>query len=260
MGQHSHRPDSTTLAARQHDAIGLARRRRVAVALGAGTWLVGVALMVVFPREVHELPAGFRTPIIAFEFAQTTTEVRAMFTAADGRLDTRLLDAMDLGNAFDYGFLLLYGGFLTITAGFVAHSAGDRYRLASALAIIAAGSDAFENRQLLAITHALREGAGFDAQLSLLAQATWTKWGCLAIALSWLSPWLFRVSTAGKVAAAFAWVATLSGGAALWQRGALNEALSIAVTCAFIAIWLVLLRLRSELPAPGNTAYTLDNA
>lgn len=232
------------LTASEGDATGrgLARHRFMAQLSGAGMLLVGAALAVILPRTVPKLPEGFWTPIIAFEFARAPADVAGLFTRADGSLDPVLLDAMDLGNAVDYAFLLLYGGFLATTASLVAKEAGNKYRVAGALAIVAAGSDAFENGQLLAISRALRDGADYKTQLALLAQSTWTKWGCLVLALAWLSPWLFRASRVGKLAALLAWAAAGCFAAALVQRGALLECMSLCVTGSCVATWIVVMR------------------
>ncbi len=202
---------------------------------------LSAALLFVLPRQAPVLPPGFRTPILAFEFARTHGEIEALFGAPGSEVRARLVRAMDLGNRIDFAFMVAYGAFLTCFGVAVARVAGRRYGLVAILAAIAAAADAAENRQLFAITRAL--GGEYDDALARLSVFTWVKWGALAIALAWLSPWLLGGKAPERVTGGLAVITAVLALCAFAWRGASSEAFSFALSLTFVGLFVVAVRL-----------------
>ena len=81
---------------------------------------MGSVLLMVFPSKAPWMMDGFFTPVIAFEFIQSQSEVYQLF-GLPGSLDQlpmgqmmsqemtqAMIKAMDLGNRLDYIFMVLY--------------------------------------------------------------------------------------------------------------------------------------------------------
>jgi hypothetical protein len=214
---------------------------RVATWIGVGLLAIAAVLLAVLPRHAAALPPGFRTPILAFEFARTHGEVEALFGVPGSAERAALVHAMDVGNTIDFAFMVAYSAFLACFALGVARVAGRPYALAAVLAPTAAIADFAENLQLLAITGSL--GATYDEALSRLAVCTWTKWGGLALCLVWLSPWLLRGSRTERVTGLLAVLTGVLAVAAAISRGALTEAFSAALSVTFVGLFVVAVRL-----------------
>lgn len=214
---------------------------RAAAWIGVGLVAVTVALLAALPKHAGELPPGFRTPILAFEFARTHAEVEALFGAPGSARRAALVRAMDLGNTIDFVFMAFYAAFLGCLALGVAGLAGRSYALVAIVAPIAAIADCCENLQLFAITRAL--GGSYDAALSSLLLFTWIKWGGLALCLLRLSPWLLRQGSGiervtGVLAASTGVLAIL----AALRRGLQTEMFSVALSVTFLGLFIVAVR------------------
>jgi hypothetical protein len=149
--------------------------------LGLAVMMMSVLLLFVFPPKAPSLPEGFFTPIIAFEFIQTKTEVIEMFGGENITMRNEMARAMDLGNRLDYAYMCLYSAFLLMVSVTCARLSKNKYYytgMVLALAVLAA--DALENVQLLGITVNIATG-NFDYQLRLLHLFTWIKWGGIAL-------------------------------------------------------------------------------
>jgi hypothetical protein len=85
--------------------------------LGLAFIIMSVLLLFVFPTKAPSLPEGFCTPIIAFEFIQTKTEVIEMFGGENITMRNEMARAMDLGNRLDYVYMCLYSAFLLMVSG-----------------------------------------------------------------------------------------------------------------------------------------------
>ncbi len=80
---------------------------KVAGYMGILLIIVAATLMVINPKTENNLPAGFRTPIIAFEFFRTAEQINHFFDVED---ISAYKQAMLTGNAIDYLFMFLYSG------------------------------------------------------------------------------------------------------------------------------------------------------
>jgi hypothetical protein len=208
--------------------------------IGALLMLCAVGLVSLLPSEAQmgPLPAGFHSPIVAFELAANQDEVETMFKQEGSAEREALRNAMDRGNQADFIFLILYAGLLAT----VALGLGQR-TVAFGLAPLAAAADVVENLQLLAITRAL--GADYAAPLAQLQIWTRIKWGAIALALAWLTPALLRRSRYDRAVGMWCALTALLAVAAAFERTDFMEPFSLCTTIAFIALWVVALRARS---------------
>lgn len=199
--------------------------------------LCSVAIIAVFPVEAGPLPRGFGSPILAFELAATRAEVETMFGAPGSSQRSDLIRAMDRGNQLDYLFLVLYGSLLCAVALGLAPTGSRSLFVTAALAPLSAAADAVENLQLFAITRSL----GGDYAIALERLNVWTriKWGCLALALAWLAPTLFRGDRFERVVAVVCALTGLSALAAAYQRAYFMELFALCVMLAFLGLVMV---------------------
>jgi hypothetical protein len=166
-------------------ASGLHRYAVIGAALlGIATLVLGVIMLFVFPFSA-ELTPGFRTPIIAFEFARSDADLAFLSGSSEAAASNR--DSMDAGHRWDAVFPFAYAGFvafllLELIAG------GQRWLwLAMPLALVIIPLDLQENAILLAITEILRTSGSTTALLQDLHTATWLKWGALGASIAALS-------------------------------------------------------------------------
>lgn len=200
---------------------------RIAAWIGVVTTLVGIYLTLVFPREMGLLPAGMRTPIIAFELARTPTEIENMFGGVGDYERDMWKRAMDAGNKADYVFLVLYGLFFIAFSRALMQAGSKSARVGRAIAALPSAMDAIENMQLLEITKAL--GGDYAEALSRLHLFTWLKW--LGIALIFAS-WVPALWSRGKVArmtACLAGSTVVATVAAYFTRAVAAELMALGV-------------------------------
>jgi len=148
---------------------------------GLVTLFIGVALSFVYPLPTASLPAGFHSPVLAFEFAHSTEDVYQIFGQEANAQQAGIRYKMDLGNTIDFLFMVVYSSFLMF---FFRLASRDRKRrlfyVGVFFAFIALVSDIYENIQLFQISAKLNK-VPFENELLLLHYSTWTKWGSLAI-------------------------------------------------------------------------------
>jgi hypothetical protein len=220
--------------------------------LGLGALAMTLILALIGPRETGPLPSGFITPVMAFEFAERTDELRELFTPAGSAA------AMDRVNRWDFLYMTLYCGFLCIFALACARQTGNRYfYLPAALALIILFADAMENVQLLAITRLLSEGGVtpiLERLLPLLDRLrlfTWLKWGGLALYFLLLWPYFRGLSGWGRWIGIAGILPALLAVIAVFNRGLPNELMALA-----IGLMLVLLTVHALL----ETEFFLKNS
>ena len=200
--------------------------------IGIGVIVVSLVLMAINPQEAPKMPDGFSTPILAFEFAQSEQEVVDLF-GSDPAVKAELVRAFDLGSWVDFGYMLLYAGFLFLFAVQVVGVDGrSLFYLAAVLAIIIFLGDLLENVQLLGMTAAL-EGE-YGRQLTLLPIFTWIKWGGLAIYFLLLTPFFFTQNLFARLIGILAIITFTLGGIAFLNRSAFNEYYAKAVAGMFV--------------------------
>jgi hypothetical protein len=202
--------------------------------LGLAVIMMSVLLLFVFPPKAPSLPEGFVTPIVAFEFIQTSTEVIEMFGGNNITVQNDMVRAMDLGNRLDYLYMCLYSAFLMMVSATCAGLSQNKYYYAGvALALAVLAADALENVQLLGITENIAIG-NFNSQLRLLHFFTWIKWAGLALIFLTLSPWFLKGDRFSKIIGIMGIITFMLGFSAYMNRSVINEIFSLSVALMFI--------------------------
>ena len=202
--------------------------------LGLAFIMMSVLLLFVFPTKAPSLPEGFCTPIIAFEFIQTKTEVIEIFGGEYITMRNEMARAMDLGNRLDYVYMCLYSAFLMMVSVTCARLSKNKYYYAGVvLTLVVLAADALENVQLLGITANLSTG-NFDYQLRLLHLFTWIKWGGIALIFLALSPWFLKGNRFSKIIGIIGIISFILGILAYMNRSVINEIFSLSVALMFI--------------------------
>lgn len=146
--------------------------------LGIATMILGVIILFTFPLSA-DLSEGFRTPIIAFEFAQTQGDLS--FLTGSSEINRLNREKMDAGHFWDMGFPFAYGGFLALMLLQIAKG-GIRFAwLGVFFALLIIPLDINENLTLLQITSSLENSASIETHLLALHIATWLKWGAIGV-------------------------------------------------------------------------------
>jgi len=152
---------------------------------GLATIFLGVILLGIFPSTA-ELAEGFQTPVIAFEFAKTESDLS--FLSGNSELSRSNREQMDLGHSgWDMVFPFAYGGFI---AFLLLRIKGNGHRfiwLGVVFAVLIIPFDINENLTLLKITSALADSRSTDALLLELNIATWLKWGAIGASIAVLA-------------------------------------------------------------------------
>jgi hypothetical protein len=202
-----------------------------AALFGIATVLLGVIMLFVFPSEAT-LAEGFRTPIIAFEFAESEADLAFLSgTDASSRANRAMMDA---GHRWDMVFPFAYAGFIALL---LLHLAARGHRwlwLAIPVAVLIIPLDIRENLVLTAITRALENGETIEHLLRDLHNATWLKWGAMGASLAALT--LGLGADKAYVSALVSAVAALSI-AACWLSGSAGSAaemMSAAIALFFL--------------------------
>jgi hypothetical protein len=216
--------------------------------LGLGAVVMTLLLSAVGPRPVDPLPAGFITPVLAFEFATTEDEVAALFAPVGQPAGDVVRIAMDGVNRLDFIYIALYGGCLLAFSLVCYRLTGQRvYLLAAGLAVGIMAADVLENVQLLAITREL--GARpIDDRLARLRLFTWLKWGGLAL---WFSIMRFYFRHTGRFGRFVGWVSVfplLLGIASFTLPGLMSELFALSIGLLFLLLTLYAWSFRQ--PAP----------
>ncbi|MEM7118847.1 MAG: hypothetical protein AAF614_40895, partial [Chloroflexota bacterium] len=135
---------------------------------GLATVVLGLIIVLILPTSA-ELTNGFRTPIIAFEFAQSAEDLAFL---AD---DNEIQDKFDRAHRWDMVFPIAYGLFLALLLMQSARSNSKLLILFVPLALLAIPFDIWENRILIEITGLLRNDNSAVHLLNRLQTATWLK-------------------------------------------------------------------------------------
>jgi hypothetical protein len=142
--------------------------------------LLSLRMMSIFPAQAP-LPAGFTSPIIAFEFAKSATDI--MYLTGDGVASIEFRDSMRAGHQWDMLFPFAYAGFLfLLLLGFA-----KKRRAFTLTALVVAVSiipfDINENLVLLGIVDAAQLNTLHADLFASLYIATWLKWGAIAFVI-----------------------------------------------------------------------------
>ncbi len=184
------RPAAPELAAPKLAAPSLAAPRLLKYAIigaagsGIATIVLGIIMLFVFPSSA-QVSKGFRTPIIAFEFAQSEADLA--FLSGDSASSRLNRAKMDAGHRWDRVFPFAYAGFVALLLLQIIVRGQYWLWLVIPVALLIIPFDLRENRVLLAITDALGNEQSIESLLQELYVATWLKWGALGISLAALA-------------------------------------------------------------------------
>lgn len=194
--------------------------------------LTGLGLLAINPVDGN-LPNGFKTPIVAFEFMQTKQEVLNFLDIKDNEI---YIDKLSTANALDFPFMLFYCLFLALTIYSIYVLTGATPLLfAILLCPFILAFDALENIQLGNILLFFKKN---DIQIYLdkLNVYTWLKW-------CGISSVLFITSThflQGKwwmklfgVVFVFQFILCVL---AFFNRGVINEIYSHSIMLSFLLL------------------------
>lgn len=127
-------------------------------------------------------PEGYKSFIVAFEFAKTPAEIRTLFEG----LSPQTIDNIDKANYIDFGFMLAYSLFLGLMFKKAASVFNRRWLLWGVLlSVVIFLADFTENILLLNITKIYQQQTELQILAPVLANlhlVTWLKWGGLAVA------------------------------------------------------------------------------
>lgn len=215
--------------------------------LGLGVVAMTLLLTLAGPRPINPLPNGFITPVLAFEFAETETEVRQLFEPIGLPAGDAVRRDMDRLNRLDFAYMALYAGLMATFGLTAARLSGRRlYYGAAAVTLMVLAADILENIQLLNMTNHLASG-DFADQLARLQLFTWLKWGGLALYFLMLIPFFNGTVGWGRAGVVLCALPFVLGILAFFNRGLLNELFALSVGLMFIFLTIYSLR-RSPQP------------
>lgn len=146
---------------------------------------LGVILLSILPSQAN-LSKGFKTPIIAFEFAKTPDDLA--FLSGSSASSRHHRTQMDKAHTWDMFFPFAYGGFLALLLWGLLLRGYKAAWLGLPFALLIIPLDILENLVLLDITEALRQGhPALDPLLHTVHIRTWLKWGAIGTAIGFIS-------------------------------------------------------------------------
>lgn len=203
---------------------------------GAAVIFLSIVLLASGPQKAAGLPAGFYTPVVAFEFIQSRTEVLELFGNTASTERNSLITAMDRTNRIDFVYMLAYTAFLVIFSAACFRITGSRWFLVPiGIAIVVLAADALENIQLLAITAKI-DASDISHELLLLHISTWIKWGGLSAVFLALIPFMKSAGIYGRIITALSICTAFTGIAAFIHRSVLNELFALMTALMFMML------------------------
>ncbi len=208
------------------------------IVLGLGTLILGGILNIVYPAEIAWMPEGFFSPITAFEFLQTESEVMKFFGEAGPRQD-KWISEMNNGHRIDYFFLVIYCSFIISSAWYYIQKTRSKWLLGIVvLSVIAGVSDVFENLQLTQIGNSLTT-QNFGDSLHYLFIFTWLKWGSLAFALLGLAICSMKYSWLGRAFAIVSVITILLGVLSFITRSEMTTYFTLGILVQFSLLFIL---------------------
>jgi hypothetical protein len=194
---------------------------------------IGAVLLFINPKPLNNLPEGFHTPVLAFEFMADADETAALFDV-DHPVEYR--NAFTWGNAVDYLFMFFYSVFLAFTVLGAIRETGERVIwLAVALCLLVFFADMLENISMAVIVEAYfnREDL-LASHYGNLKFFTWLKWGGLSVVFLMLWGYFFQRNWLGKLIAAVILANFGLSVAAYFHRSIINEWMALSVMLVFL--------------------------
>ena len=202
------------------------------IVLGAA--LCGIAMVVLSVWMLTRYPAtadltdGYRTPVLAFEFAQTPADLAFMTGDSDSAVRHRA--AMAAGQQLDTAGLIV---FLLLGQA----RRGRKLAWAGALiGLLIVPADWHENAVMAAVLNTLSAGEPVAPLLPTLWTATWLKWGAIAVALATLGLGALRERQRVNGGLALIAAILIAATAALGAPGWLAEGMMVGVSLSLLGL------------------------
>jgi hypothetical protein len=210
----------------------------IAFILGIITLLLGITLAMTYPYKMAQMPDGFFSPITAFEFIQTDTEVLQLF-GEPGTSQNEWITAINTGNTIDYIFIIFYCSFMaSLTWYFIKKTAHKWLYVFLLTIVIIALSDVIENIQLSKITNNLNLTT-FKEPLGYLFTFTWLKWGSLALLLSGLALYTVKTGWLGKIFTVTSFTTLILGVSAFFNRSVITSYFTLGIFIEFLLLTII---------------------
>jgi len=209
-----------------------------------GALFAVIAMSLVNYKADLKPPAGFASPILALEFAESNTTVNTLFdrtksdTLAKYDPSDICLKAqfMDTSTNLDYLFILAYGSFMLFFALQCKHIGEKQYWLAIAFALLAAIADVMENGLLKGIFDLVADlKTDFSAFFSPLHFWTCLKFFSTGAYFLALTPFFWKANWLGKLVVLSATVSIVFWAlAGFWKLAYSADALFGMIFLAFL--------------------------
>ena len=197
--------------------------------------VTSIVLLIFNPKPQNNLPEGFHTPIIAFEFIKTHQEVKHFFQVDD--LNTYMYK-FDMVNRIDFIFMVCYSLFLASMAWtFYKITKFWPMLIAAFLSLLAWPADALENIQIAKIAEHYHNGDIQD-YLHYLNIFTWLKWGALAGTFLIMSNYFYKKGVFNIFTAIITTTTFILAMVAFFQRSFINELMSTFVVLSFLMLFI----------------------
>lgn len=206
----------------------------VSIFFGSLMVVMGVVLMGFNPMPQGNLPLGFKSVVLAFEFIKTNSEVSHFFDIKDL---ANFLYKFRMVNTLDYAFMAFYSIFLA-SFSFVLYRIThiNAMLLAVFFALVAWPSDLIENLQIAKIANNIY--GNNDESLKYLNIFTWIKWGAICGALLIISTFFFKKSLFNLITAMSCLLAFICGCIGFIHRSFVNELLGLFVMLSFLLLYI----------------------
>lgn len=141
-------------------------------------FLLMIIMEIFFPKTN---PEGYQSFIVAFEFAKTPEQIHSLFNGYTAETFRNI----DIGNYFDFGFMITYNLFLSVFFYKAAKTFKKDWLMAGIpFSVTVLIADFIENIYLLQITGMYSPAISDAALIPVLNKlhvVTWIKWGGLAV-------------------------------------------------------------------------------
>lgn len=207
---------------------------RVAVFFGILLFLTGVLILFFNPLPQNNLPKGFYSSILAFEFIHTNAEVIRFFEVNEL---PDYLYKFNMVNAIDYFFMVFYSLFLTSFSFAVFKITKTKWMfVAMFFSLLAWPSDLFENIQIGKIANNIY--GNNDQSLYLLNIFTWIKWGSIASSLIIISNYFMQKLFFNMLVFSCSILAFIFCCISFFHRSIANELMGLFVMLSFLLLFI----------------------
>ena len=151
---------------------------------GLATLLLAAILGMVLP-SYGNLSADYKTPIIAFEFARSSSDLS--FLVGLNQATNNIRSAMAWGLYIDFLFPIAYAGFLLSVWNRITVKSSALLKLGAVICALIVILDFHENGVMLALLNQASTNTVSESTLDWLYVATWAKWLMIATMIGMLS-------------------------------------------------------------------------